>query len=196
MVKTVIFDADGMIVNGERFSSRLEREYGISTDTTDSFFKNEFQLCLVGKADLKQELLKNLDQWGWNKGVDELLDYWFSEEQNRIDNRFSAVIRKLREKHIKTYLATNNEKYRTRNLLEDRRLGEWFDDIFSSAYVGSMKPNASFFQHILDKTGAKIEETVFWDDDIKNTDGAASFGLSVEVYKNFEQFKKAAENLM
>ncbi len=60
-MKTLIFDADGMIVHGERFSGRLAHDYGISTDTTSHFFRNEFQLCLVGKADLKQELQKHLE---------------------------------------------------------------------------------------------------------------------------------------
>ena len=189
MIKGIIFDADGMIVHGERFSDRLTREYGIGTEKTGQFFKNEFQLCLVGKADLKQELARYVDEWDWKGNVDKLLDYWFSEEYNKIDERFTPIIQSLRAKGIKTYLATNNEKYRTENLVKDRGLGDWFDVVFSSAYIGSKKPSEEFFQNILDNTGLNKDEMVFWDDDTENTEGALAFGLPVEVYTDFEDFK-------
>jgi len=189
MTKAIIFDADGMIVHGERFSSRLARDYGISTDTTDHFFRNEFQLCLVGTADLKEELQKYLDQWGWKDDLDALVDYWFADTYNEIDVRFEPVIQSLREQGIKTYLATNNEKYRTDNLVRHRGLGKWFDTIFSSAYIGHKKPDGAFFQNILDQTGIAKEDMVFWDDDTENTEGAAAFGLPVEVYTDFDQFR-------
>lgn len=196
MTKAIVFDADGMIVHGERFSSRLARDHGISTDTTSHFFRNEFQQCLVGKADLKVELAKYLDQWGWQDGLDALLDYWFADTYNEIDERFEPVIRSLRDKGIKVYLATNNEKYRTDNLVKRRGLGKWFDSIFSSAYVGHKKPDDAFFQHILDKVGMVREDIVVWDDDTENTDGAAVLGIPVEVYTDFDQFKQSVDALL
>lgn len=195
-MKTLVLDADGMIVHGERFSARLARDYGISTDTTGHFFRNEFQLCLVGKADLKQELQKHLEVWGWDKGVDALLDYWFADTYNLVDERFAPIIQQLRQRGVKAYLATNNEKYRTDNLLEHRGLGKWFDDVFSSAYVGLKKPDAAFFQHIIEKTGADKNDLTFWDDDPENTDGAAAFGMPIEIYKDFDQFKQIVEKLL
>lgn len=196
MTKAIIFDADGMIVHGERFSRRLARDYGISTDTTDHFFRNEFQQCLVGKADLKVELQKYLDSWGWKDGVEALLDYWFADAYNEIDTRFEPIIKSLREKGVKTYLATNNEKYRTDNLVEHRGLGKWFDAIFSSAYVGHKKPDEAFFEYILDQVGVGKDGIVVWDDDTENTDGAAALGIPVEVYKDFDQFKRVTSMLL
>ena len=190
MVKAIIFDADGMIVHGERFSNRLAREYGISVETTSEFFRNEFQLCLVGKADLKQVLPKYLKRWGWKDSVETLLDFWFSEKYNEIDERFAPIIQELRAKGIKTYLATNNEKHRTDNLVENRGLGKWFDKVFSSAYIGSKKPDGAFFQYILEQIGGTKETMLFWDDDTENTDGAAAFGLPIEVYTDFGLFKE------
>ena len=194
MTKALILDADGMIVHGERFSNRLAREYGISTEVTGPVFRNEFQLCVVGKLDLKKELRKYLKQWGWKDGVDAFLDCWFSEKHTAIDKRFKTTIQALRAKGVKIYLATNNEKYRTDNLVEKRGLSNWFDGVFSSAYVSSKKPDAAFFQYILEKTGMKKEAVVFWDDDVENTEGAAAFGFRTELYQNFEQFKEKAES--
>jgi putative hydrolase of the HAD superfamily len=193
MPKAIIFDADGMIIHGERFSKRLEVEYGISTDITGSFFKGAFQLCLIGKADLKEELLKVIDAWGWKDEVDALINFWFDPNHSQIDARFEPVITELRTKGIKSYLATNNEKYRTDNLINDRKLGEWFDGVFSSAYVGAKKPETAFFEQVLKAIGMPKEEIVFWDDDEESIAGARAFGFQTHLYIDFDQFKKENE---
>ena len=58
-IKAVIFDTDGMIIRSEKyFSQRFSDEFNIPMEKILPFFKNEFQLCLVGKADIKTELNK------------------------------------------------------------------------------------------------------------------------------------------
>jgi FMN phosphatase YigB (HAD superfamily) len=80
MIKVAIFDVDGVLVNGERFSTALDRDYGISIEKTLPFFNGEFQHCLVGNADLKEAVTPYLLDWGWDKGADIFLDYWFNAE--------------------------------------------------------------------------------------------------------------------
>jgi putative hydrolase of the HAD superfamily len=195
MVKAIIFDADGMIVHGDRFSDRLTTERGISTTTTGPFFKESFSKCLIGQADLKIELAKYIDQWGWKDGVDALLEFWFDEKHNMIDDRFSPIIAGLRARGIKCYIATNNEKYRTENLIGQRGLGKWFDAVFSSADIGSKKPEHSFFDAIM-RTIPEThkEEVVFWDDDLENVAGAKTYGMMTAVYTDFENFKSGTQN--
>jgi len=194
--KALIFDADGMIVHGERFSKRLARDFGISTDITTPFFVNEFQLCLVGKADLKQELAKHLKKWGWEKSIDDLLDVWFDESHTQIEAQFLPLIQNLRAKGVAVYLATNNEKYRTANLVEGRGLGKLVDGVFSSAHLGSKKPEADFFQRMIDEIGIDKRQIVFWDDDMENIDGAVAFGLPAELYTDFAKFQEKVAGLM
>ena len=196
MIKIVIFDADGMIVHGTRFSARLAKKFDISTDVTKEFFKGVFQDCIVGKADLREELPAYFSSWGWKGSLEEILEFWFSPEYNLIDERFMPFIEKLRESGIKCYLATNNEKYRTQNLVDDRGIGKWFDGIFSSAVIGAKKPEPDFFKYILSNlTDVKKEEVLFWDDDTKNIEGAESVGLKTQIYADFNEFKKVAEEL-
>ena len=188
MTKTIIFDADGMIVRGERFSSRLEKEFGISTVTTGKFFRTEFQDCLIGRTDLKEILPRYFSEWGWSGTVDQLLKFWFDERANIIDERFELIIKNLKGGGVYCCLATNNEKYRSLNLAKDRGLEKWFDGIFSSCAIGHKKPDPEFFQSILDKIDATKEAVQFWDNGQENIDGARAFGLESRVYNGFEQF--------
>ena len=80
MIDVILFDVDGVLVNGKSFSFYLERDYGITTDMTAAFFSDKFFPCLTGSADLKVEISDYLQQWGWTKSVDAFLDYWFTCE--------------------------------------------------------------------------------------------------------------------
>ena len=148
MIKAIIFDADGVVITNDLyFSQQLERDYGISTATTEPFFKGDFQDCLIGKADLKEKLAKHIKDWNWQGTVNDLLDYWFKCEHN-VNKKLIKDIQKLRAKGIKCYLATNQEKYRTDYITKKMGFGNFLDGIFSSAHIGHTKPNKKFFEHI------------------------------------------------
>ncbi|MEK7093272.1 MAG: hypothetical protein AAB927_02200 [Patescibacteria group bacterium] len=114
-MKAVIFDCDGMINQEERFSKRLAKY--VPLEVSLPFFKGPFQECLVGRADLKEELKKVVTLWKWKGSVDELVAFWFADEANIPQKEFFPIIDDLRERGIAVYLATNNEKYRTEYLL-------------------------------------------------------------------------------
>ncbi len=149
MIKAIIFDSDGMLTLDTRFSSVYANEYGISVDEMTPFFVGPFKDCLVGKADLKEELQKGwLAKWGWDKSADELLKYWFSVG-SAPDPAILATILELRDRGIICVLATNQEKYRTDHMLKEFGYAEVFDKVFSSAYVGHKKPSREFFDEVM-----------------------------------------------
>ena len=96
MIKVIIFDADGVLIHSKRkFSITLAEKHGISIKTTLPFFIGPFQKCLVGDSDLKDIISPYLSKWGWDKGVDVLLDYWFSLE-SKTDKDLIKYIKKIR----------------------------------------------------------------------------------------------------
>lgn len=196
MIKAIIFDSDGMTNCAEKFSVRFSRDFNIPYEQILPFFLNEFKGCLVGKADLKDVIKPYLIKWNWQKSVDELLNYWFSGEVN-VDTRVMEVIGMLKQKSIKCYLATNQEKYRTDYMVEQMNYKKIFDAIFSSAEIGYKKPQPEFFQVVLEKIGNPPKnEIMFWDDDQENVDGAKAFGLQSYLYTGFDSFQKIISPLV
>lgn len=189
MIKAVIFDADGVLINAERFSLQLARDYGITTDKTLPFFTGIFKDCLIGKADLKEVVVPYLSDWGWTKSVDELLNYWFSSE-NKVNEDLMVYIQELRKRGIRCFLATNNEKHRVNFMLINMNFDKDLDKVYASADIGFKKPSPEFFSKMIDDIkGISKDEILFWDDDEENVQGAKDFGIHAEFYSTIEEFK-------
>lgn len=193
MIKAVLFDCDGVVIIGPMFSERYCEEFGISIDKMLPFFRNEFQLCLTGKSDLKIELKKYMGQWHWNKSVDELVEYWLKDDV--VNQGLIQEIQKLRKQRIRCYLMTNQEKYRTGYLSKTLGFSHLFDDIFSSAYIGYTKPSVQFFKEIFKRIRRKLKnlkkhEVLLFDDETKNVKSVKEFGFNAKQYKDFSEFQK------
>lgn len=190
MIKVLLVDVDGVLVNGELFSKVLARDYGITEEMTASFFQGRFQECLVGNADLREELGEHLTAWGWPGSLDEFLTYWFRSE-HRINEPLVIAIQQLRERGIRVYLATNQERYRTEYILEHMGFAEKFDGIFSSAHVKYTKSDPEFFMSVLRTLeDMPASDILFWDDGLANVATAQLVGIHAELYLNLLDFHK------
>ncbi len=189
MIKVIIFDADGVLVNGVRFSDALEKDYGISLETTLPFFTGPFQECLIGNLDLKEAVEPYLESWGWSNGVDAFLEYWFSVEHT-LNEELIEYIQVLREKGVLCFLGTNNEKYRFQYMLEKMGFADSFDRTYASAHLGFKKPDHEFFKRIYnDLNNINKSEILFLDDDTDNVKSAKEFGINAEIYNSVDQVK-------
>lgn len=190
MLKAMLFDVDGVLVNGEPFSRQLARDYGITLEMTAAFFRGPFSECLVGRADLKEEIASYLRQWGWQESVDQFLADWFAYE-TRIDEALLSAIQQLRQHGLSGYLATNQERYRAAYILNEMGFAGKFDGMFSSASLGYMKHEPAFFISVLDALpGIQAQEILFWDDSPGNVATARAVGMQAELYTNFSAYEK------
>lgn len=190
MLKAMLFDVDGVLVNGEPFSQQLARDHGITQEMTAAFFRGPFSECLVGKADLKEEIASYLPQWGWQKSVNQFLADWFAYE-TRIDEALLSAIQQLRQHGLACYLATNQEGYRAAYILNEMGFAGKFDGMFSSASLGYMKHAPAFFMSVLDALpGIQAQEILFWDDSPGNVATARAVGMQAELYTNFLGYQK------
>ncbi len=186
MINAVIFDADGVVICREKYFS--ERA-GLPFEKVNPFFEGVFQRCLVGRADLRIELAKNIKSWGWKGTLDDLLEFWFSGEK-KTDDVIMQYVLNLKGKGFKVFLATNNEKYRVEYLLKELDLEKKFDKIYASGYMGYKKPDTTFFRYILNDQNMKPEEVLVWDDDIEHVVSARKLGIQAEIFTSIDYFEE------
>lgn len=188
MIKTILFDADGVLIKTDMFSKQLERDYGIAADKLTVFFTDKFPECLVGKADLREQLADYVTDWGWQGTVDDLLHYWFTVE-HKIDQTLVDYAQKLRGKGIGCYVATNQEKYRSAYILDQMGFRNLFDGFYASSLLGYKKPSTEFFKSILDDLKIQdYSQVLFWDDSAASVESARQLGLAAEHYVSDADF--------
>lgn len=188
MITTLILDADGVLINGDKFADILTRDFQIDKDKEKEFFSTHFQDCLVGKADLKKSITPYLSSFGWSGTADAFLEYWFKAEHS-INEELMQYVRTLRSYGTRVVLATNQEKYRTQYMLDNMGFDGAFDKIYSSAHLGLKKPAIEFFDHVVKDIGAQKGDVLFWDDDQRNIDGAIEYGIHAEFYTDYASFQ-------
>lgn len=180
--KVMLFDADGVTLKRqvEYFSQRFAREHGAPLDEVTAFFKEKFRTSQLGKADLKLELEPLLPVWGWHKGADAFLEYWFSTDAP--DREVLEKVAEFRAQDIACYLVTDQEKYRAAYIRNVLGFSKLFDDCFFSCELGFSKEQPEFFSKVLERMNLSASEALYWDDDQKNIDAAKSIGIDARFY--------------
>ncbi|MFH1315010.1 MAG: HAD family hydrolase [Candidatus Uhrbacteria bacterium] len=198
--KAIFFDADGVLVkNKHLFSEQLQKDFGIKKEVMTPFFTVVFGQCSLGKADLKEELAKIIDDWGWKGAVEELLDYWFSVG-TEIEHDIVEYIKTLRDQEIRCFMTTDQEKYRGEHLRDTLGGGKVFEDVFFSAEIGNPKKTESFWEEVFvrintashDPSSEIIsrDQTLFVDDDEVNTKAVSDLGINVLLYRKLDDLRQ------
>jgi len=181
MTTHILIDVDGVLINGEYFSQELSKAYGIPLEAIMPFFKEKFGACVLGKADLKEEIQPYLETWGWQDGVEALLKFWFSSDEE-VEYPLLARMGVWRSEGLKIYLASNQEKYRRDYVMEGLCFGQHVDGAFFSCDPGMKKTDPRFFAEALRQMGVPANQVIYFDDEEENLESARSVGIPSILY--------------
>ncbi|HBO99686.1 MAG: HAD-superfamily hydrolase, subfamily IA, variant 3 [Candidatus Uhrbacteria bacterium GW2011_GWF2_41_16] len=195
MIKAIFFDVDGVLIpNKFLFTDELKKDYGIDVQVMLPFFLGIFHECVIGKADVKEELAHVIQDWGWKGTVDDLMDYWFSKG-SKIDEKMIEIVHILSKNGIRCFVATDQEKYRGDHFEKTLGHGQVFEQVFFSAQAGAVKREQMYWDYvfsILNKDASYPilpHETMFIDDDEGKVAAVARYGIPSYLFKDIEQFK-------
>jgi putative hydrolase of the HAD superfamily len=190
-MKILLLDADGVVLQSsdQYFSAWYAEKFGVPAELLAPFFKNEYQECQLGNADLKEQVGKNLSPWKWTGTVNEFLKCWF-EHRRILDEQVMIIARKLRQSGVQCYVASNQEKYRALYLWEEAGMAEEFDGAFFSYEMRVKKNNPQYWEIVLQKLGKPNPGAVeYWDNDVENITVAKQAGIDAHLFTTVEDFQ-------
>jgi len=74
-------------------------------------------------------------------------------------------------------------------------LGDLFEQVFVSGELGTIKPDAAIFEHVLEALGVAPEQTVFIDNKEENVRGAEALGIAGHVFTTSADLRAYLEGL-
>lgn len=134
-----LFDVDGVLIRlNQYYSSVFEREgfSGIASNLNAFYNGAAGNACLVGKADPIIAIKPFLEKAGWTRTSEDYFMEQFEYEKKHLDHEFLFIIEKLRESGKECYLATDQDSFRSRFLLEELGFKSLFDGWFISNQIG------------------------------------------------------------
>ena len=179
MIKNVIFDFGQVLVHFDpdyMCSRHIENQEDLRLvsdvlfdrlywDKLDAGTISDEEVVCAAKARLPERLHSAAEKiyYGWI--------YTLPEMEGMRD-----VIDLCRKKNFKIYLLSNISTSFADNYKEISII-DGFDGYVFSSTAGCVKPSHDIFRHICDKFALNPSESLFVDDNIKNIDGASSFGI-------------------
>jgi putative hydrolase of the HAD superfamily len=190
VVRSVLFDVDGVLVHPWRFRDYLVREHSITPEMTAPFFRGPFVACTLGHADLDAVLPPFLRAWGWRGGTRSFIDAWLTVE----DAPFWEVLeiaRQLRRAGLQCFIASTQERHRAHYLVNQMGFGDLFDRAFFSCDLGVSKPDPAFFEEVSALIASSPEGLLLVDDAPENADAALAAGWNSVLFVSPDQLRRA-----
>ncbi len=179
MLKVIAFDFVGVLVNekdidlGEQ-EDKLERKFGSNLNDEDYLTFAEQTLKINNKEAI--DITKNI--------INKLYKVRDADIFTKLKNKYN---------NIKIIIATNHLSY-VEEFINKYFDTTYLDDVIISANINKIKPNANFYNFILEKFNIKSKELLFLDDNVENIDGANKLNIrTIKVEKNMNLYEEVCK---
>lgn len=167
MVKAVIFDMDGLMIDSERMMYEGYKKYlnGLGIDITEAFYKTLLgQTISVCREKFLRQYGKDFPYDEVVNRVHEMVDERFASEGVPLKNGLIELLKYLKNNDYKTIVATSSERKRVNVILNSAGIFEYFDDSICGDEVERGKPDPEVFLKACDKMQVSTEEALVLED--------------------------------
>lgn len=182
MIKAVIFDMDGLMIDSERVTFECYQKVLEKMNLTMS---KEFYKTLLGKT-LKTAYQLMFDEYGYDFPVDHvivdvhaMMNNIFENEGVPIKPGLIELLTYLKENNYKTMVATSSGRERVNHILDLAHLTSYFDDSICGDEVSKGKPNPEVFLTACRKLGVEPQEALVLEDSEAGIQAAYSGNIPV-----------------
>ena len=165
MIKAIIFDMDGLMIDSERvtFECYQERLKDMNLTMDEEFYKT-----LLGKP-IKGIYQRFYDVYGNDfpienviQDVHQLMAERFETEGVPVKKGLVELLHYLKDNNYKTIVATSSNRDRVDKILAQAKITEFFDDSICGDEVTKGKPNPEVFLKSCQKLG--VDEAIVLED--------------------------------
>lgn len=184
-IRALLFDADGVVQrqsDGGRAALASLLQVDSKSVVVDDLMRDIFAAerpALSGEHDFIESVMPVLTQWNLERSLDQLLRAWTNIQ---VVPEVIEVIQELRAKGLVCCLATNQQSHRANYMSQELGYRNLFDREYYSCRLGCGKPDAAYFQHILQDLELEAEAAIFLDDNEANVEAASAIGLNAALY--------------
>lgn len=182
MIRGVIFDFDGVIVDTEIVSYRIYKK--ILSDFGHDFTKYDYAYNFSGKTEEKN--VNNLiDQYKLPLSFDECFDLVISTEKSMLAKGVdlkagvNELLTYLNDNNIKMVVASSSTRERAINILEKHDIKHYFEGFVFAEDISKSKPNPEIFTKANELLGFDKEECLVIEDSENGILAGYSAGIPV-----------------
>ncbi|MDO4198248.1 MAG: HAD family phosphatase [Erysipelotrichaceae bacterium] len=190
MIKGIVFDCDGVIVDSEPYFARGIADqlavYGIPFD------EEIFEKATGGTASLMCEMLLNKYPEINQSLEDFTKDFYVYTDRYLMSDELEPMpglaefVKENHEKDIKLIVASSSPRYYVEHKLKLFKIMEYFDDIVCGDDISHTKPHPEIYLKAIEKMGYKAEEIIAIEDSTNGIKSAQSAGLYCVGFKYSE----------
>ena len=167
MIKAIIFDMDGLMIDSERvtFECYQERLKDMNFTMDEEYYKT-----LLGKP-IKGIYQRFYDVYGNDfpienviQDVHQLMAERFETEGVPVKKGLVELLHYLKDNNYKTIVATSSNRDRVDKILAQAKITEFFDDSICGDEVTKGKPNPEVFLKSCQKLGVNVDEAIVLED--------------------------------
>ena len=182
MIKVVIFDLDGLLIDSEIVSYKIYKE--ILNQFGHSFSIEEYAQNFSGKTEVKNvtNLIDTYNlPWTVEVGLDNVLkvEDKFINEGIDLKTGVKKLLTYLKDNNLKIAIASSSTRDRALTILRQHNIVEYFDEFVFGNEVKKGKPNPDIFLKACDKISENPEECLVLEDSESGIQAAYSAKIPV-----------------